>query len=92
MKKKKPISRRKNSTQIGFEQHNFNLATRRLNSYQRTGELVDRLKIKLREKYNHLNFEHASKIFEIEEALESILEMLWKELKEIQLENLKLNN
>lgn len=67
---------RKNSAQLGFEEHKFHQSTKRLNSYQNVQKLLDRLKIKTRERYNHLNFEHATKIFEIEEALESILGML----------------
>lgn len=76
MSKKIAKKRRKNSTQIGFEQHNFHLATRRMNSYKRAGDLLDELKLKLRKAANHLTFESTTRIFEIEEALEAIVGML----------------
>jgi hypothetical protein len=74
MKKKKKI--RKNSSQVSFPEYNFYRLAERGNSYQNVLNLLDSLKKKLKVQYNHLLFEHPSKIFELEKELSAILKDL----------------
>lgn len=68
--------KRKNPKQVSFAEREFFSAASRGNSYQSVLELIDRLKSKLRNRYNHLVFDDPNKIFEFEKTLLMLLETL----------------
>ena len=78
MKRKatKPKFRFKNPSQISISENLFHRTTSRLNTYKNVELLLERLKRSLKNRYGHVNFEHPTKIYKIEEALLEILELL----------------